>query len=240
MISFRFLVVITATFVIFSSIGHHRLQRTLVEIHRSANVRRLTKRKHPLGSKSASKNALEQTSSLPRKPNPFIAVCFCGQFWRDAILSRPVSSLFPGVPEAKFYAFIAMSQQNSELNDGHDLMNGSAICGRLSDLGFEDCFHDLRPYVASVFVDATQHLGFKGNSLYPHRTASFFSTISRALSMVNSSLIEFDEVVVTRADVYDKIQAKVDGSWYQRGRWNIIGHGIHDAVDPPLQPLFEN
>jgi hypothetical protein len=48
--------------------------------------------------------------------------------------------------------------------------------------------------------------------------------------MVIASSTSYDEVIVTRPDVYDLL--RVSPSWYQRGGWNVIGHGeLPDYMD---------
>lgn len=123
---------------------------------------------------------------------------------------------------ASFHAFVVGSTQHSE-TDPNDFVDGAAVCAEIKSNGFDSCVYDLQPYDGAVFLNTTKGLApFQlVNGLYPHRMASFFSTISRCLALVHeASLVvhatdphfrhlhrlhlqgrAFDNIVVTRLEV---------------------------------------
>mmetsp|Transcript_66108 Transcript_66108/g.129603 ORF Transcript_66108/g.129603 Transcript_66108/m.129603 type:complete len:414 (-) Transcript_66108:57-1298(-) len=140
-----------------------------------------------------------------------IACCFVGQFLRNAKLTEPVrKGLGRGAPaEMKFDAFVSMSTQRDELSS-LGTINGETLCGQLVKLGFRQCQADLQEYNSSAFMYSTKHLGLiDSGGIYPHRTASFFSTISRCIRNVaaaESTGQTYTNVIITRLDLYEQVK----------------------------------
>jgi hypothetical protein len=166
--------------------------------------------------RTSRRTAMKSTTIVFGSPKAEIAICFVGQFLRHAKMSRVVSDVFrtsatstPG--GVAFDAYFSMSTQHTEL-DRNDRVSGVELCGDLTQKRhFRSCQADLREYDGNYFVNATKHLGFKGKDLYPHRTASFFSTISRCVERVKASSVQYDLLVVTRIDVIDGLETFLDG-----------------------------
>ena len=185
---------------------------------------------------------------LPRSASTHaVALCFVGQFPRHQRLKRSVLDIFRAPPggrngfdgtgrELAFDAFIAMSTQEEEF-EPQQAVDGRLLCKGLEagadskggGGGFRRCEAELVPFNASFFAKATAHLGpMKGAQLFPLRTASFFSTVSRCarlvrrhafaaavgrtdhsrgarLSAEQAALAYYQTMVVTRFDVLDLV-----------------------------------
>jgi hypothetical protein len=127
-----------------------------------------------------------------------VAVCFAGQFLRHGSIKKDIRQTFGGggtttTTTTTFDAFVAMSTQQDEA-DASDVVSGAAVCENLKAVGgFRHCEASLVPYNGTTFLALTQtndhfKLGFQlGNGLYPHRIASFFSTLQRCMRMVGNS-----------------------------------------------------
>jgi len=62
-----------------------------------------------------------------------------------------------------------------------------SICENLQSAGgFDRCTADIKPYSGSEFVDPNEPFQL-ANGMYPHRTASYFSTIQRCMVLVASA-----------------------------------------------------
>ena len=110
-----------------------------------------------------------------------------------------------------------MSTQHTEL-DADDKVNGADVCRNLIQRGFHICHAFLKPYDGQEYLDAAAHFGFKQKSMYPHRVASFASTISRGIEAVKRSGVHYDLIIVTRIDVVDGLKVNRDpqNNWYER------------------------
>ena len=127
-----------------------------------------------------------------------VAFCFVGQFIRHATLTRDVRRF----GASRYHAFVASSLQHEEERAG-DVVDSVALCEQLRAVGFSGCDALLEPYNASEYYRLTKHLGLRAFYdrdvfLYPHRIASFFSTVSRAARAVESHSTRFDIIVFTR------------------------------------------
>ena len=105
-------------------------------------------------------------------------VAFVGQFIRHATLTRDVRRF----GAARYHAFVASSLQHEEERTG-DVVSTPLRCVSSSNRRLSDAL--LEPYNASAYYQLTKHLGLRAFFdrdvfLYPHRIASFFSTVSRA------------------------------------------------------------
>ena len=99
--------------------------------------------------------------------SPAIACCFVGQFLRNAQMTRNIHSVFAkATSNIKFDAFVCMANQRTEMND-RDKVDGTLLCENLHRLGFRGCKASLKPYDGSVFVKATEHLGFREDAIFP-------------------------------------------------------------------------
>lgn len=68
------------------------------------------------------------------------------------------------------------------------------------------------------------------NGIYPHRTASFFSTISRCIDLIEQDELElgvtYDAVVSTRLDVINGIQitsTNIENWWKKAAMFDMVG-----------------
>lgn len=154
-----------------------------------------------------------------------VAFCFVGQFIRHATLTRDVRRF----GAARYHAFVASSLQHEEERAG-DVVDSATLCGQLRAVGFSGCDALLEPYNASAFYERTRHLGLRAFYdrdvfLYPHRIASFFSTVSRVARAVESHSTRFDMLVFTRLDTLDTISPlpQPSPSWWAAA-------AMHDAV----------
>ena len=130
---------------------------------------------------------------------------------------------------ANYDAFVAMSDQHSETNPS-DSVSAPNLCKMLLARGFRSCEARLEPYRSATYIEATKQLGWRNRlNLYPHRTASYFHTISRCANLVatHASKAQYESVVMTRLDVVDGIHALLGEKhlhWYAcRHRSGVIG-----------------
>ena len=158
-------------------------------------------------------------------PDTTVAFCFVGQFIRHATLVRDVRRF----GAARYHAFVASSLQHSEERAG-DVVDSATLCEQLRAVGFSGCDALLEPYNASAYYRLTKHLGLRAFFardvfLYPHRIASFFSTVSRAARAAESHSVRFDMVVFTRLDTLDTVSPlpQPTSSWWAAA-------AMHDAV----------
>jgi len=113
---------------------------------------------------------------------------------------RNVRSVMVGAPRGtQFDAFFSMSTQRSELNPT-DMLNGGDLCQNMLDNGFRYCEAYLFPYNGEKYLAETKNKGFLVDNTYPHRTASFFHTISRCADRIRRTF--YKNVMFTRLDIY--------------------------------------
>lgn len=130
------------------------------------------------------------------------------------MLDTDIRSKFGGSKNVSYSAFISTSTSHSE-TDPSDVVDGASLCSSLLALGFEHCHADLVPYDPQVFASSSKSLEFQSrNGVFPFRTASLFSTVSRCATSVlqverngssSSSSSLFDAIVMTRLDVINGI-----------------------------------
>ena len=83
---------------------------------------------------------------------------------------------------------MATSLAQFEERDGHPL-DAADLSRTLRQGGFAHVSVDAQPYNASAFIAATRGMPLRLSSgLYPHRTFSFLSTISRCTRTVEEEL----------------------------------------------------
>ena len=105
-------------------------------------------------------------------------------------------------------------------------MDGAKLCRDLRQRNrFQDCRYDLRPYNASVYLEASRGLEPDGAlvnrlGLYPMRIVSLFSTLKRCLD-----LVELTEANANSADpkaaTMDLVSAQ-DGTRATAFRYDMI------------------
>lgn len=169
-------------------------------------------------------------------PQLNVAFCFVGNFIRHSSLMLNISSHM-GDPTAVYDGFIATSTQHDEL-DPRDSVSTEEICNNLLSKGFSHCTAELIPYNGSMFRETVRELGdYQSNSgLYPHRTASFFSSIARCMRLVQEAQQRllaagqgYDFIFVTRLDVINNIFVKpADKSWWRKvHKFDLVGVTIN-------------
>ena len=187
-------------------------QSSRAQILRSRNLRRsrrfLNTTPEPITDDSSQSNIKDYAGGSSR---PKVAFCFVGQFMRNAIMSMNVQLKFGSEPY-RYDAFVATSDQHDEQRP-LDKVNPVALCQSLYSLGFRACQLDLQPYNATVYH--VKVAGLEGGvtnrlGLYPHRIASFFSTIGRSLDLVlqfeEQESFKYDFIFVTRLDVVNLVR----------------------------------
>ena len=186
--------------------------------HRRRNRQRSVVRHNVTAAETTSNLSYQEHSSL-RRLN--IAVCLVGQFIRHGRLDMDIRTKF-GSRRNAYTAFLTTSTQHGE-TEPNDLVDEVAECNALLERGFTSCVPNLLPYNATHFVHQSDKLEFQtNNGLFPFRTASLFSTISRCIRDVrihsdklilsgNASLQSpdstsaFDAIIVTRMDTINHI-----------------------------------
>jgi hypothetical protein len=125
--------------------------------------------------------------------------------------------------------------------------------------GFQKCEVDLQAYNISTYIEKVRGLGqFQmQNGLYPHRTASFFSTIARCVSMVRkaeetdwfrSKLSGYKTVMISRIEVLENAymssnvnNSKAEAAWWTRvQKYDLIALRRHSrrVVDRDFEDRF--
>jgi len=137
---------------------------------------------------------------------------------------------FLGVQQAPvtYDAFVVMSDQHAEM-DSLDVVSPADVCRNLTKQGFTTCQADLQHYNASIFMNATKHLGWQNKEHhYPFRIASYLSTHSRCLRNIaeqNGKTLsrQYDAIIFARMDM---MNFKALRYWDTVPRWyNWIQQG---------------
>mmetsp|Transcript_23408 Transcript_23408/g.52803 ORF Transcript_23408/g.52803 Transcript_23408/m.52803 type:complete len:313 (+) Transcript_23408:185-1123(+) len=164
----------------------------------------------------------ETNSSANLRQERAVACCFVGQFLRGAQVVKSARAVFAKAPRnLAFDAFISMATQRTEI-DASNIVNGAELCNVLLLRGFRNCSSNLKQYNGSAFVEATRHLGFRSDTLFHHRTASFFSTISRCMAEVRQSPLAdtYQTILSTRLDLWDHLHVRDTRSLF---KFDVIG-----------------
>jgi hypothetical protein len=135
-----------------------------------------------------------------------------------------------GEKNVSYTAFVSTSTSHSETNE--DPVDGVTVCSSLIERGFHSCSADILPYNPQVFSKMTEDFEFQSsNGVFPFRTASLLSTMSRSITQVlkfeEDSNSVFDAVMITRLDVINGISILPPGaiSWWSRAlaQFDIVG-----------------
>lgn len=175
-------------------------------------------------------NTVHQNGQAPSN----VAVCFVGQFIRHQMMEGNIQQKF-GAADASssisYSAFVASSTQHDEMKP-NDVVNGDELCSALINHGFKECKRSLETYNPAIFAAKSEGLEFQSeNGIFPFRSASFFSTISRCIDLIieeDENNTHYDAIVMTRLDVMNVITplnpSMPSSTWWKRAMsYDMVG-----------------